>query len=66
MKQASRAAALVASAAIGAALALGAFVAAEGTSDSPAAATYTTVQGTASPAAVTSEAASPGWTRRHG
>jgi hypothetical protein len=46
MKQASRAAALVASAAIGAALALGAFVAAEGTSDSPAAATNTTVQGT--------------------
>ena len=47
MKQASRAAALVASAAIGATLALGAFVATEDPSDSSAAATNTIVQGTA-------------------
>lgn len=53
MKHASRAAALVASAVIGAALALGAFIATEGTSDSPAAATSTIVEGTATPAAVT-------------
>jgi hypothetical protein len=45
MKHASRAAALVASAAIGAALALGAFIATEGTSDSPTPATRTIVEG---------------------
>ena len=58
MKHASRAAALVASAAIGAALALGAFIATEGTSDSPTPATRTIVEGTASPAAVTTSAKS--------
>jgi putative serine protease PepD len=52
-KHASRAAALIASAAIGAALALGALIAAEGTSDSSTPATSTVVAGTASPAAVT-------------
>jgi putative serine protease PepD len=58
MKHASRAAALVASAVIGAALALGAFIATEGTSDSPTPATRTIVEGTASPAAVTTSAKS--------
>jgi putative serine protease PepD len=58
MKNASRAAALVASATIGAALALGAFVAIEGTSDSPTPATSTIVEGTASPAAVTTSSKS--------
>jgi putative serine protease PepD len=58
MKHASRAAALIASAAIGAALALGAFIATEGTSASPTPATRTIVEGTASPAAVTTSAKS--------
>ena len=52
-KTASRTAALVGSAAIGAALALGAFIAIEGTGDSSTPATRTIVEGTASPAAVT-------------
>ena len=58
MKNASRAAALVASAAIGAGLALGAFIAIEGTSDSPTPGTSTIVEGTASPAAVTTSSKS--------
>ena len=52
-KTASRTAALVGSAAIGAALALGAFIAIEGTGDSSTPATRTIVEGNASPAAVT-------------
>jgi putative serine protease PepD len=52
-KHATRAAALAASAAIGAAVALGAFIATEGTSNSSTPATSTIVEGTASPAAVT-------------
>ena len=52
-KHASRAAALIASAVIGAALALGAFIVTEGTSGSSTPATSTIVEGTASPAAVT-------------